>query len=317
MRISVLDAGTLGDDLDISVLKKFGEVSVHQSTAPEDTAANIGDAEIIIVNKVKISATVLEKTPSLRLICIAATGFDNVDVAACKAAGVGVCNVVGYSTDSVAQITVASAMWLACRYGVYLPFVQSGAYSAGSSANKVSPPFYEFRGKTWGVVGYGNIGKQVGRVASALGCRVIVNKRTPEDGVECVDIDTLCREADIISIHTPLNDGTRGLINEARIASMKPSVIVVNTARGAVTNEDALAVAVKAGKIAGLASDVYSAEPMPKTHPFYDIKDLPNVCLTPHMAWAAYEARQRCLDEMVANIESFLSGATRNRLDLF
>ncbi len=314
MKLSVLDAGTLGDDLCLSVLDRFGEVSVFQGTAPEETVSHIGDAEIIIVNKVKISAAVLEKTPRLRLICIAATGFDNVDVSACNAAGVAVCNVVGYSTDSVAQITVASAMWLCCRYGVYMPFVQSGAYSVGNTANKVSPPFYELRGKTWGIVGYGNIGKQVGRVAAAMGCRIIVNKRTAVDGVECVDIDTLCKEADIISIHTPLNDGTRGLITAERIAMMKPSAIVVNTARGAVTDEAALASAVKAGKIAGLASDVYSAEPMPESHPFYDIKNLPNVCLTPHMAWAAYEARQRCLDEMVANIESFLAGGKRNRV---
>ncbi len=316
MKISVLDAGTLGDDLKLDVLNKFGEVTAYPSTAVEDTAYHIGEAEVVIVNKVKITAEVLAKTPSLRLICIAATGFDNVDVAACKASGVGVCNVVGYSTDSVAQITVASAMWLCCRYGVYMPFVSDGSYSAGSSANKVSPPFYEFRGKTWGIVGYGNIGKQVAKVASALGCRIIVNKRTPEDGVECVDIDTLCRESDIISIHTPLNDGTRGLIDAERIAMMKPSVVVVNTARGAVTDEKALADAIKAGKIAALGSDVYSAEPMPVSHPFYEIKDMPNVCLTPHMAWAAYEARQRCLDEMVANIESYLVGGIRNRLDV-
>ncbi len=314
MKISVLDAGTLGDDLDLSVFDKFGEVTVYQTTSADETVNNIGDSEVIIVNKVKITAAVLEKTAKLRLICIAATGFDNVDVAACKARGVAVCNVVGYSTDSVAQITVASAMWLCCRYGEYVPFVQSGAYSAGKTANKVSPPFYEFRGKTWGIVGYGNIGKQVGNVASALGCKIIVNKRSAVDGVDCVDIDTLCENADIISIHTPLNDGTRGLISAERIAKMKTSAVVINTARGAVTDEKALAEAVKEGRIAGLASDVYSIEPMPESHPFYEIKDYPNVCLTPHMAWAAYEARQRCLEEMVANIESFLAGGTKNRL---
>ncbi len=314
MQISVLDAGTLGDDLDLTVLDRFGEVTVYQGTAADETVSHIGDADTVVVNKVKINADVLAKTPKLKLICIAATGFDNIDIAACRAADVAVCNVVGYSTDSVAQITVASAMYLACKYGTYLPFVADGEYSNGTTANKVSPPFYELRGKTWGIVGYGNIGKQVGAVAAALGCNVIVNKRTPVEDAECVDIDTLCEKADIISIHTPLNDGTRNLINAERIAKMKPSAIVVNTARGAVTDEKALADAVKQGNIAGLASDVYSAEPMPKTHPLYEIKDLPNVCLTPHMAWAAYEARNRCLDEIVQNIESFLAGGTRSRV---
>ncbi len=314
MRISILDAGTLGEDIDLSVFDRFGTVTVYQGTSPDETAAHIGDAEIAVVNKVKINADVLAKVPKLKLICIAATGFDNIDTAACRAADVAVCNVVGYSTDSVAQITVASAMYLACRYGIYLPFVQDGAYSAGKTANKVEPPFYELRGKIWGIVGYGNIGKQVGAVAQALGCRVIVNKRNPDESAECVDIDTLCETADIISIHTPLNNGTRKLINAERIDKMKPSVIIVNTARGAVTDEEALAEAVKNGKIAGLASDVYSTEPMPKTHPFYEIKELPNVCLTPHMAWAAYEARKRCIDEMVQNIESFITGGNRNRV---
>ena len=314
MKISILDAGTLGSDIDLSVFERFGKVTVYQSTKADETASHIGDADIVIVNKVKINSEVLSHAKCLRLICIAATGFDNIDISACKSAGVAVCNVVGYSTDSVAQITVASAMWLCCRYGLYVPFVQSGEYSVGNSANKVEPPFYEMRGKTWGIVGYGNIGKQVAAVAKALGCHIIVNKRTPVDGVDCVDIDTLCETADIISFHTPLNDGTRELINEARIAKMKPSAIVVNTARGAVTDEKALAAAVKNGKIAGLASDVYSIEPMPKTHPFYGIKDLPNVCLTPHMAWAAYEARERCMSEIVLNIESYLSGGNRCRV---
>lgn len=315
MNIAVLDAGTLGNDLDLSVLDRFGAVSVYESTSAELVAARIENADVVIVNKVKLKEEALSAAKCLKLICVAATGFDNIDTAACRKLGIGVSNVAGYSTDSVAQITAASVLYLACCYGTYLPFVSEGRYSASSTANKVSPPFYELRGKTWGIVGYGNIGKQVGRIAEAFGCRVIVCKRKPEAGVECVDIDTLCKEADIISLHTPLNDETRGLIDSRRIALMKKGVILVNAARGLVADEKALAEAVISGHIGGLGIDVYSAEPMTATHPFYIIRNLPNVCLTPHMAWAAYEARKRCLDEMVLNIEAFLKGESRNRVE--
>lgn len=315
MNISVLDAGTLGTDLDLSVLNGFGTVSVYESTSASDTAQRVKDAEVVIVNKVKLSESVLEGAAALKLICVAATGFDNVDTAACKRLGIAVCNVAGYSTDSVAQITVATALHLACNYGTYLPFVSEGRYSVSATANKVEPPFYELRGKTWGIVGYGNIGKQVGRIAEAFGCKLMVCKRNAEEGVNCVDIDTLCKEADIISLHTPLNDSTKLLINSRRIAMMKKGVILVNAARGLVTDEKALAEAVLNGHIGGLGIDVYSAEPMARTHPFYAIRSLPNVCLTPHMAWAAYEARKRCLDEMVQNIQAFLKGERRNRVE--
>lgn len=315
MRVVVLDAGTLGKDLDLSVLNGFGTVSVYESTSADLTAQRMQDAEVVIVNKVKLNEAALAEAKALKLICVAATGFDNIDTAACKRLGIGVCNVAGYSTDSVAQITVASVLHLACNYGVYLPFVSEGRYSASATANKVSPPFYELRDKTWGIVGYGNIGKQVGRIAEAFGCKVIVCKRNAEEGVQCVDIDTLCKESDIITLHTPLNDGTRNLIDRRRIALMKKGVILVNAARGLVTDEKALAEAVTSGHIGGLGIDVYSAEPMSADHPFYFIRNLPNICLTPHMAWAAYEARKRCLDEMVLNIQAFLDGKCRNRVE--
>jgi len=265
---------------------------------------------------VRIGKAELAEAPNLKLICVAATGYDNVDLDACREKGVGVCNVAGYSTDSVAQITAASVLYLACRYGEYVSFVKDGSYTASGSANKVAPPFYELRGKTWGVVGYGNIGKQVGRIAEAFGCQVIVCKQKSVDGVRCVDIDTLCRKSDIITLHTPLTDATRNLINEDRIALMKNSVIIVNAARGAVTDEAALAKALKEGRIGALGVDVYSKEPMPADSPFYPLRDMPNLCLTPHMAWAAYEARKRCLDEICENIRCFFKKETRNRVDI-
>ena len=166
-----------------------------------------------------------------------------------------------------------------------------------------------------GIVGYGNIGKQVARVADALGCRVLVHKRTPVSERPCVDFETICRESDILSLHTPLNEGTRHLLDEKHIAMLKPSAIVINVARGAVADEAALASALKEDRIAGLGVDVYSVEPMATDHPFQEILDHPNVCLTPHMAWGGHETRVRLMDEIDQNIASFLKGERRCRVD--
>lgn len=316
MKIVVLDAATLGEDIDLSPLSRVGEVSAYASTSAEELADRISDCEIIVVNKFKLNASNLGGAKNLKLICLAATGFDNIDVAYCRTRGIGVCNVVGYSTHSVAQLTVAMALSLVNHIPEYNSFVESGEYSDSGIANRLTPVYHELYGMTWGIVGYGNIGKQVARVAEAFGCRVIANKRTPVDDVECVDIDTLCRESDIITVHTPLTDATRGLIGKEQIAKMKKSAILVNVARGAVVDEAALAEAVRNGEIAGIGIDVYSTEPFPKDHPYYEVKHLPNVCLTPHMAWGAYEARVRCIEEICLNIKTFYSGDIRCRVDL-
>ena len=195
-------------------------------------------------------------------------------------------------------------------------YVRSGAYTRSGIANRLTPVFHELAGKTWGVVGAGNIGRKVAEIAKALGCRVIVCRRREDPDYPTVGIDTICRDADILTIHTPLNDTTRGLISKERISSMKDGVILVNVARGAVTDEAALADAVKCGKIGGLGVDVYSEEPLPESHPLYAVRALSNVCFTPHMAWGTAEARQRCIDEMAENIRAFFAGGVRNRLDL-
>lgn len=316
MKITVLDSATLGRDLDLSPLSRVGEPEIYDNTAPEQVAERLSDCEVVIVNKIKLGEAELAKAANLKLICIAATGYDNIDLAYCRKAGIAVCNVVGYSSISVAQITVATVLSLACHLPEHAETVQSGRYTASGVANSLVPVYHELAGKTWGVVGYGNIGRQVAKVAEALGCSVIYARNRPDNCENCVSIHTLCEKSDIISIHTPLNAGTRNLINEALIASMKPHAIVVNAARGAVTDEAALARAVKEGRIGALGSDVYSIEPFGADHPFYAIKDLPNVLLTPHMAWGAYEARVRCLAEMIANIEAFYRGEIRCRVDL-
>ena len=316
MHIVFLDVATLGQDLTTKQFNRFGTVTEYHSTAPEEVADRIADAEVVVINKIKLNGTNLTKAQNLRLICITATGFDNVDTAYCRENGIAVCNVVGYSTHCVAQVTVAMALSLLTHLPEYQQHVASGAYTNGGVANCLTPCYHEIYGKTWGILGYGNIGQQVGAVAKALGCRVLVCKRTPIEGVECVDVETLCRESDILSIHTPLNEQTRHIINRERIALFKPSAIVINVARGAVADEQALADAILDGKIAGLGVDVYSAEPMQKKHPFSKLTDLPNVCLTPHMAWGGYETRVRLLDEIEQNIDSFLQGGTRNRIEI-
>lgn len=314
MKIKVLDASTLGADMDLSVFERLGDLTVYQTTTPDDVAKNIGDAEIIIINKVKVGAHNLSECENLKLICIMATGYDNIDTQYCKERGIAVCNVVGYSSQSVAQITVAMVLSLISHLSEYRDAVADGSYTRGGVANMLTPVYHEICGKTWGIVGYGNIGSQVGRVAQALGCRVIVNKRTPATDVECVDIDTLCREADIITVHTPLTPDTKNLINEQRIKSMKPDTIFVNMARGLVADEAALTEAIESGKLGGLGIDVYSKEPFGADHPYAKIAGYPNVCFTPHMSWGAYEARVRCRDEVMKNIESFMNGEKRNRV---
>lgn len=316
MKITVLDSATLGEDLDLSPFSEVGETEIYKNTAPDEVAGRIAESDVVVINKIKLNESNLSSAKNLKLICIAATGFDNIDVAYCKKAGIAVCNVIGYSTHSVAQITVATVLSLACHLPEHCETVESGRYTASGVANSLVPVYHELAGKTWGIVGHGNIGKQVGRVAEAFGCRVIASRRNPTAGDGCVTVEELCREADIITIHTPLNDSTRGLISKEMISLMKKDVIIVNAARGLVTDEKAIADAVKEGRVGAFGSDVFSVEPFGKDHPFYEIKDLPNVCLTPHMAWGAYEARVRCLSEIVENIKAFQNGEKRSRVDL-
>lgn len=311
MHIAVLDAATLGEDLPLEPLEQFGEVTVYPTTDPDDIPERIREADVVIINKIKLNETNLTGS-SVRLICVAATGYDNIDTGWCRKHGIAVSNVVGYSTDSVAQLTVAMALYLTQHLAEYTRYVRDGSYTRSGIANRLSPAFHELTGKTWGIAGYGHIGKRVGDAAAALGCRVIAYKRNPVSNVPCVDIDTLCRESDILSVHLPLNDQTRGLFSAEKIAMMKPDALFINAARGAVTDEQALANALREGRIGGLGIDVYSREPFPENHPFYSIREDDRVCLTPHLAWGAYEARVRCLEEIVLNIRAFSEGKKRS-----
>ena len=315
MKITVLDGDTLGKDLDLLKLNLVGEAEIFGSTSLSELSERIKDTEVIIVNKLPLNSETLKGADKLKLICVAATGYDNIDTKYCAEVGVQVSNVVGYSTNSVAQVTVATVLELATHMREYNNAVISEKYTDSGLANMVAPIFYELTGKTWGIVGLGNIGKKVADIAKAFGCRVIAHKRTPEEGYECVSLETLCRESDIISIHTPLTPATRSLIGKDEIALMKKNVILYNAARGAVTDEAAVAEAVLSGNIGAFGSDVFSEEPLTRDNPIFKIAKLKNVCLTPHMAWASSEARNLCLDEMIENIKAFEKGVRRNAVN--
>ena len=313
MKITVLDSDTLGKDLDFSGLDEFGKTTIYPMTPPDIVADRIADSDVLIINKIKLCEENLKDAKNLKLICVFATGYDNIDTEYCRKNGIAVCNVVGYSTNSVAQLTVSMALSLYTRLNEYTEYVNTGKYSVSGRQNQLEPVYHEISGKTWGIVGMGNIGRKVSEIATALGCNVIVYSRTHKDGYENVDIDTLCKNADIISVHTPLTPETENLINKERIGMMKDGVVYINVARGKVNDEQAIADAVHCGKLfAGI--DVYSAEPFAKDHPYAKLLNSKNVCLTPHMAWAAYEARVRCLDEIIENIKSFNNGDNKNRV---
>lgn len=312
MTTVILDYITLGEDLDLSPVYKFGPVIKYPTSTQEEAKERIKDADIVIVNKVKMVEDVLENATKLKLICETATGYDNIDIEYCKKRGIRVANTPAYSTYCVAQVTISIASYLMTNLGEYRSFVHDGSYSISSSANKLTPVYHEFYGKTWGVIGFGNIGRAVGNVAKALGCNVIVNKRTPVDDFECVSLEEVLKKSDIISIHCPLTDETRKMIGKKEISLMKKDAIIINVARGAIWDEEALTKAVIDKRIGGLGCDVYSVEPFRNNHPFTKILDKENVCLTPHMAWGAFETRTRCFNTVVSNIQAFIDGKEQN-----
>jgi len=314
LKITVLDAATLGNDVSFEKWEALGELKVYNTTTADEVINHLMGSDVAILNKVKITEDVVNSVDNLKLICVAATGYDNIDINACKKKGIAVCNVKGYSTHSVAQVTITLALALMTHLNEYNNCVKKGDYTKSGLQNRLTPVFHELYGKTFGIVGLGNIGKQVARVAEAFGCRVLCFKRTPHPDFNRVDLETLLRESDIVSLHLPLGDETKNIIGEKELKLMKSSAILVNAARGAVTDETAVANAIEKGIIGGFATDVYSVEPLQKNSPLQRIKDFDNVILTPHMAWGAYEARVRCIEEIAKNITAFFSGQSRNRV---
>lgn len=312
MNIVILDYKTLGEDLDLSSVYKYGNVIKYPVTSQSEAAKRVEDADIVIVNKVKMTEDVVKNAKNLKLICETATGYDNIDIECCNRLGIRVANTPAYSTNCVAQVTVSMACSLMTHLNEYRNFVHEGKYQESDSANKLTPVYHELCGLTWGIIGFGNIGKAVGKVAEAFGCNLLVNKQTPIDGYNCVNLETLLKTSDIISIHCPLTSKTKNLISKKEIEMMKENAILINVARGGVWNEEDITNAILENKIGGIGCDVFTVEPLPKSHPFNKILDKENVILTPHMAWGSFESRTRCFNTVVSNIDAFLNGKEQN-----
>lgn len=314
MNITVLDAATLGEDVTFEKWEALGNLTVYKYTSASEVVPRLKDSDIAIINKVKMTDEVIKSLPKLKLICVTATGYDNISLSACKERGVALCNVKGYSTHSVAQVTMSLVLSLMTHLDEYCDSVKNGEYQNSGIENRLTPVFHELYGKTFGIVGLGNIGRQVARIAEAFGCNVLCFKRTPDPNYCCVDLETLLKNSDIVTLHLPLNDQTEKIIGEKELSLMKPNAILVNVSRGAVTDEKAVAEALKNHTIGGFATDVYSVEPMENISPLNEIKDFENVLLTPHMAWGAYESRIRCINEIAENIAAYIKNERRNRI---
>lgn len=315
MKLVVLERNSVGTDVDVSCFERFGEVEYYPNTVAENTAERVKDADIVIANKAPMNENTLKDAPNVKLICLFATGFDNVDLAYCKSRGIKVANVVNYSTAAVVQHTILLALALEEKLVHYDNYVKSGEYGAQDRFSNFDRPFGELDGKTWGIVGMGNIGRGVAKVAQALGCKVIFysasGKSTCTDYTR-VAFDELLSQSDILSLHCPLSDRTRGLINKEAFSKMKKSAILVNVARGPVVDTQALYDALTQGRIAAAGLDVLEKEPISRDNPLNEIKDSTKLIITPHLAWASTEARERLVDEVVKNIQAFLDGEDRN-----
>lgn len=317
MKIVELDRETLGYDIDTSVLKTIGSFEEHEAADLETTREYIKDADVIIFNKTKMNEELLKDAPNVKLLAITATGFDNIDLEYCKSRGIAAANVKAYSTPAVAQHTFAMALFILEKISYYDEYVKSGKYSSQSGFCNFDEKYNELSGKTWGIIGMGNIGRSVAKIAEAFGCKVIFYSASGNStctDYERVDLDTLLKESDVLSIHCPLSDRTRNLINRDTLKLMKKSAILINVARGPVVNDADLAEALNNGTIAGAGLDVLGVEPMEKDNPLGLIKDSRKLLITPHMAWASVESRQRCFDEVLLNIKAFIEGREKNRL---
>lgn len=318
MKICILDAITLGKDVDLSVFKKFGGLTIYQTTRPEETAARIKGQDIVVTNKVVLDEKIISNAPSLKMICVTATGANNVDLACARARGIAVANVSGYSTDSVVQHTFALLFYLLNHMRYHDDYVKSGSYMKSPLFTHLDRPYMELKGKTWGIIGMGNIGKAVAGIAKAFGCNVIyfsTSGRNTAAGHRRTDLETLLKESDIVSIHAPLNQSTKNLLDASRLALMKKTAILINVGRGGIVNEEALVEQIEKDAIGGAALDVLEKEPMVKNSPLLRVIDSHKIVVTPHIAWASVESRNRLVREIVLNIEAFLKGESRNRVD--
>lgn len=317
MNIVILDRVALGEDVDLSAFDKLGTVTMYQNTAPDEIIERIKDADAVLTNKVVIGREIMSKLPKLKYIGINATGTNNIDLEAAKDLGIAVTNVKSYSTDSVVQHTFALLFYVYEKLRYYDEFVKSGNYTTCGCFTHFDRKFFELKGKTWGIIGLGEIGRNVANVAKAFGCNVVYYSTSGKNNnpdYKQVDFDTLLKESDIVSIHAPLTPQTNGLMNKDAFAKMKKDAVLINVGRGPIVNEDDLLYALENDIIAGAGLDVVSVEPIKAENPLMKFKDSDKLIITPHIAWATKEARQRLMDEAFLNLEAFTKGEERSRV---
>lgn len=308
MKIVFLDVKTIGDDIDLSPFDTLGEVIKYPFSTPEETLERTEDADVIILNKVEINEASIGNAKKLKLVCVTATGTNNLDKEYLAQKGIAWRNVAGYSTESVAQHTFALLFYLLEKLSYYDAYVKTEKYIGDITFTHFSNVFHEIYGKTWGIAGLGNIGKRVAEIAKLFGCRVIyysTSGKNSNTDYERVSFEELLRQSDIISVHAPLDKNTRGLFDKNAFDKMKPNSIFINVGRGPIVVEQDLADALKEGKIAAAGLDVLAVEPMAEDNPLRQIKDSEKLMITPHIAWASVEARTRLMETIFHQIKEY------------
>lgn len=308
MNIVFLDKKTVGDIGNLNLLHKLGNLSVFDTTAPEQIIERARDAEVVITNKVRIGPEIIDLLPGLKLICVAATGMNNVDTDYARKKGIVVKNVVSYSTDSVAQVTFSMLLMLVNRPDYYDSYVKSGTYARSNLFTHHGPVFWELAGKRVGIIGLGNIGRRVAKIAEGFGMEVVFYSTTGRNNninYKRFDLKTLLRTSDVVSIHAPLTEDTRNLITFDQLKLMRTCAVILNTGRGGIINEADLARALNENVIAAAGIDVFTEEPIKPDNPLLKVLNREKIILTPHIAWASREARERLIGKIAKNIESF------------
>jgi lactate dehydrogenase-like 2-hydroxyacid dehydrogenase len=310
MQIVVLDADTMGGQQELELLAKLAETKIYGGTSADDTIKNIGNADIVVTNKVELTADILAKCPSVRLVCITATGMNNIDIEAADRLKIQVKNAKAYSTNSVAQHTLACLLYLNSKLPYYHKYVASGNYSKGGSFTHLGPSFNNLHGKTFGIIGLGAIGRRVAQLADAFGCKICYYSTTGKNSTpdyQRLPLEDLLSASDYVSIHAPLTDATRKLIAGKQLKQMKPTALLLNMGRGGIICEADLAKALISGTIAGACLDVLEHEPLPENSPLFPLLESGKLLITPHIAWASAEARKRLMEITAQNIKLFMS----------
>lgn len=309
--IVFLDSETIGKVDNMKLLSKRGKLEIHESTPPDQVVERCLGKEIVIVNKVQMTVEVMKQLPDLELICVAATGINNVDLNYAQTNGIEVKNVAGYSTDSVAQLTFTMLLYLVNKPYYYDSYVKSGAYSRSGSFTHHNEPFWELKGKRLGIIGLGTIGRQVARIAESFGMEVVFYSTTGRNNhisYKRFELDDLLKSSDVVSIHAPLNNQTRDLITYEKIKLMRPCAILLNLGRGGIINEKDLARALNDNLIGAAGIDVMEQEPINPDNPMLKLYDKEKILITPHMAWASKESRELLVEKIARNIEIYQKG---------